>query len=113
MLAWSSSGPAAYSMALHSESPFAGAFIAMSVFRPAELPASFDARGKSFYLFQSPDDKITPFDHALQAESTLRGAGARVQLERYAGGHGWQTGLKGMAEAFRWLDEPLAETPQK
>jgi predicted esterase len=113
LLAWSSGGPAAYSIALQEESPVAGAFIAMSVFRPDELPSSFDASGKSFYLFQSPDDKITRFDNALRAESTLRGAGARLRLEPYAGGHGWHTGLRGIAEAFRWLEEPYVQKPEK
>lgn len=113
LLAWSSGGPAAYSIMLQDESPVSGAFIAMSVFRSAELPSSFDASGKSFYLFQSPDDKITRFEHASRAESALRDAGARVRLERYAGGHGWHTGLRGMAEAFRWLDDSFVRKQEK
>ena len=113
LLAWSSGGPAAYSITLQNESPVAGAFIAMSVFRPAELPSSFDASGKSFYLFQSPDDKITRFEHASRAASALRDAGARVRLERYTGGHGWHTGLQGMDEAFRWLDDSFVREPER
>ena len=54
LLAWSSGGPAAYAALLRENSPIAGALIAMSVFKPDQLPSLAQARGKSVYLLHSP-----------------------------------------------------------
>lgn len=89
-LAWSSSGPAAYSAALAAESQVTGSLIAMSVYKPALLPADAVAQGRSFYLLQSPDDQVTPFRFAEEAERDLSARGARVTVHSYAGGHGWR-----------------------
>ncbi len=58
-IGWSSGGPPAYSAALATDSPVKGAFVAMSVFKPDQLPPLAAAKGKPFYLLQSPDDKVT------------------------------------------------------
>jgi predicted esterase len=88
-LAWSSGGPAVYAMAARDNSPLAGAFVAMSVFLRGENAVS-GVKGKSFYLLQSPDDRITRFEQAEKARDALVAAGARVHLQSYAGGHGWR-----------------------
>ena len=60
LLGWSSGGPACYAMALRKETPVTGAFIAMSVFRPGQLPGLENAKDKAFFLLQSPQDRVTP-----------------------------------------------------
>lgn len=104
VLAWSSSGPAAYSIALRDNPRIAGAFIAMSVFNADEYskPASTPAHG--FYLLQSPEDKITPFKHAEAARDFLASLGAKVELTQYAGGHGWHgKPFEMLSEGVNWL----------
>src|SRR5205823_4329277 len=54
-LAWSSSGPPVYASMLSKETPLKGAFVAMSVFVPVKLPPLASAKGRKFYLLQSPD----------------------------------------------------------
>jgi predicted esterase len=104
-LAWSSGGPAVYAMAARDDSPLAGAFVAMSVFLRGENAAVSGVKGKSFYLLQSPDDRITRFDQAEKARDALVAAGARVHLQSYAGGHGWRGPVwPMMREGFRWLE---------
>jgi RNA polymerase sigma factor (sigma-70 family) len=106
LLGWSSGGPPSYASAARKESPVTGAFIAMSVFKPGQLPALGNVKGKAFYLLQSPDDRVTPLRFAEAAEKALDGAGARVHLERYAGGHGWQGNVwKMLGDGIKWLDE--------
>ena len=86
-----------------------GAFIAMSVFRPGELPALENAKGKAFYLLQSPQDRITPVRHAEAAEKALQAAGAKVRLRRYEGGHGWRGDIWTMiGDGITWLDQQPA-----
>ena len=105
-LAWSSGGPAVYAMAARDNSPLAGAFVAMSVFLRGENAAVTGVKGKSFYLLQSPDDRITRFEQAEKARDTLAAAGARVHLQSYAGGHGWRGPVwPMMREGIKWLEE--------
>lgn len=105
LMAWSSGGPAAYACALRKDSPIAASFVLMSVFHPEQLPDLAAAKDRRFYLLQSPDDKITKFEHAERARDALTAAGAKVRLQRYAGGHGFHGDVWGMVrEGVRWLD---------
>jgi RNA polymerase sigma factor (sigma-70 family) len=106
LLGWSSGGPPCYAAAAQKGSPVTGAFIAMSVFKPAQLPALANLKGKAFYLLQSPDDRVTPLRFAVAAEEALKGAGAQVHLERYPGGHGWRGNVwKMLGDGVTWLDQ--------
>jgi poly(3-hydroxybutyrate) depolymerase len=59
-LTWSSSGPAAYALSLNSDK-ITGSFIAMSVFKPGQLPPLEKAKGRAYFLYHSPDDRACPF----------------------------------------------------
>jgi predicted esterase/HEAT repeat protein len=113
LLGWSSGGPPCYSLALRKDSPITGAFIAMSVFHKPELALALkNARGRTFYLLQSPDDEVTEFRFAEAAEKVLRAAGARVKLQSYKGGHGWHGDVWGMiAEGLAWLEKQGGAKP--
>lgn len=126
LLVWSSSGPAAYATLLGGDSPFTGAYVAMSIW-PA--PAAADlarAKGRRIVLDQSPEDTTTVFAHARKAHAALTKAGAVVRLSTYAGGHGWNDAplprlRKGLlwllsgepAPAPRWPDEPKVAAAKK
>lgn len=104
-LAWSSSGPAAYAIALQKDKLVAGSYIAMSVFYPAKLPPLSGAKGQVFFLDHSPDDETCKFKLAEQARDQLRKSGAKVELVTYEGGHGWQGDLYGrIRKGLEWLE---------
>jgi len=105
-LAWSSSGPAVYNAVLQPETPLKGAFIAMSVFKPGDLPPLAAAADKSIFLYHSREDQTCPFGMAEAALTQFREAGARVTLLEYAGGHGW-TGpvYEDVQAGVKWLQE--------
>jgi predicted esterase len=106
LLGWSSGGPPCYAATAQKGSPVTGAFIAMSVFKPDQLPALANFKGKAVYLLQSPDDRVTPMRFAEAAEKSLKEAGAQVHLERYPGGHGWRGNVwKMLGDGFKWLDQ--------
>ena len=106
LLGWSSGGPPCYAAALRKDSVVAGAFIAMSIFRPGELPALANAKDRAFYLLQSPQDQLTTLPQAEAAEKALRAAGAKVRLQRYEGGHGWHGDVWTMiGDGIAWLDQ--------
>lgn len=110
LLAWSSGGLAAYVSTL-TNSKVRGAVIAASIFKPEFFPPLTGAKGRSYYLLQSPEDSITPFVMAERARRELTAAGARVLLKTYPGGHqGAWTGeaFAGVYEAIHWLAEPSA-----
>ena len=86
--AWSSSGPAVYTHAAMSKTFIRGAFIAMSVFRPADLPNPAMLRDRRLFILQSPQDFI-PIKQARDAVDFLTAHGAHVKLQEYQGGHGW------------------------
>jgi predicted esterase len=116
-LGWSSGGPPVYSAAMQKETALRGAFIAMSVYKPNQLPSRSNARGRAFYILHSPDDFI-PIRMAEQAETDLSGAGAKVKLQTYEGGHGWRGDVYGNISAgIRWLESQAAKlqppTPSK
>lgn len=103
-MSWSSSGPAAYAIALQSQTAVTGSYIAMSVFRPAQLPALDIAKGRRFYIEHSPDDAICPYADAEAARAALHKAGATVQTCNYEGGHGWRGNVYGrIRDAMTWL----------
>lgn len=106
-LAWSSSGPAVYELALQDKSPLAGAFIAMSVFKPGDLPKLTNAKGRRFYLLHSPEDAVCPFGMAKDANDQLTKAGAIVTLVNYSGGHGWHGPVHDLLKTgMDWLQRP-------
>jgi predicted esterase len=56
-------------------------------------------------LLQSPQDRVTPIEHAVTAKETLLAAGATVRLRRYEGGHGWRGDVWSMIRTgITWLD---------
>ena len=87
-LSWSSGGPAAYAISL-TLPEVKGSFIAMSIFRPADLPPLGKAKGHAYYILHSPEDEVCKFAIAEEAKATLRKHGARTELVTYEGGHGW------------------------
>ncbi len=105
-LAWSSGGPAVYAASLDQDTPLTGAFVAMSVFNPRFLPPLEAAKGRAYYLWHSPDDRICPYHMAQDAEKQLRENGADVKLETYDGGHGWRGNVFGsLRDGVSWLEE--------
>lgn len=112
-MSWSSSGPAAYAASLTKGTRITGSFIAMSVFKPNELPKLRAAKGKAYSLLHSPDDWI-PIKMARTAKKRLEKAKAKVELKEYAGGHGWRGNVYGMMRsAFRWLEKNHAKAPKR
>lgn len=104
LLGWSSSGPALYSHALRKRNPISRYFVAMSVFRPKFLPSVKLAKGKSFFLYHSPGDQVCPFGDAERAQKELTAAGARVEMLKYEGGHGWRGNVFGnIKKGIEWL----------
>lgn len=104
LLAWSSGGPAAYATLLAGDSPFAGAYVAMSIWPKVDAAALARAKGQRFVLDQSPQDEVTKFHHARRAHAALTDAGAHVRISTYRGGHGWQDlPLPRLKAGFAWL----------
>ncbi|MFN7016563.1 MAG: alpha/beta hydrolase [Fimbriimonadales bacterium] len=106
-LGWSSGGPPVYSAMLQKETSLRGAFVAMSVYKPNQLPPREHARGRAFYILHSPEDFI-PIRMAQQAEQELRQHGARVHLQTYEGGHGWHGDIYGIIrKGIQWLEQQV------
>jgi len=104
-LSWSSGGPAAYAVAL-TNPKVTGSFVAMSVFKPDQLPPLEKAKGKPFYLYHSADDETCPYEMAEEAAKKLGEAEAKVKLVAYDGGHGWKGDVYADLKAgFQWLDK--------
>jgi predicted esterase len=89
-LGWSSGGPPVYTLALQEKAVVTGAYVAMSVFKPDELPKLAAAKGRPFFIDHSPDDTTCPFRMAEAARDALKKAGADVEFVTYEGGHGWK-----------------------
>jgi predicted esterase len=105
-LAWSSSGPAVYATLLQKGSPLAGGLIAMSVFKPNQLPPLEHAAGHRFYLLHSPTDAICPYRMAEDAKNQLAASGAEVTLVDYPGGHGWHGPVfENIRAGMAWLQQ--------
>jgi poly(3-hydroxybutyrate) depolymerase len=106
VLAWSSSGPAAYAISLRKKKSPTGFYVAMSVFHPKALPPLEGAKGQAYFIDHSPADATCPFKDAQDAEKTLKEKGAKVKLVTYEGGHGWQGNVFGrMKEGIAWLEK--------
>lgn len=100
---WSSSGPAVYATVLERETPYDGAYINSSVYRPERLDLS-RARGRRFFLQQGREDTITAPRWAEQAAKDLTAAHARVKLDLIEGGHGFGNNhLGNVRAALDWL----------
>lgn len=103
-LTWSSSGPAAYPISL-TNPKVRGSFVAMSVYKPDQLPKLDSAKGHAYYLYHSPADRVCPYRMAEQAAKELKEAGAKVKLVDYNGGHGWRGALyDDIATGIKWLE---------
>tara|TARA_R110002111_G_scaffold262872_1_gene342323 strand:+ start:39369 stop:40628 length:1260 start_codon:yes stop_codon:yes gene_type:complete len=106
LLAWSSGGPAAYATVLQKETPVSGALIAMSVFKPNQLPDLKNAKERSIYLLHSPEDKVCPYRMAKAARESLSATGLRTTLVDYPGGHGWKGNVYGnIRQGIEWLQK--------
>ena len=104
-LTWSSSGPAAYSASLEVDE-IKGSFVAMSVFKPDQLPRLSKAKGHRYYIYHSPEDKVCPIRMARDAEKKLSEANAEVEFATYEGGHGWHGNIFGALRAgIAWLEK--------
>jgi predicted esterase len=109
-LSWSSSGPAAYATSLSPNTQVRGSFIAMSTFRPNQLPRLENAKDHRYFILHSPQDFI-PISQAREAERLLQENGAQVRLMSYQGGHGWRDDPFGkMQSGIAWLE---AEVPKE
>jgi hypothetical protein len=105
-MSWSSSGPAGYAFSLQKDCPIVGSYIAMSVFKPEKLGPLSLARGHAYFIEHSPQDKVCPFRMAEEAVRVLTAAGAKVQLNQYAGGHGWRGDVyPRITAAIQWLEK--------
>ncbi|HYO09180.1 MAG TPA: hypothetical protein VER17_09425 [Tepidisphaeraceae bacterium] len=110
-LAWSSGGPAVYAAAMRAKTPITGSLVAMSVFKPAQLPPAQNLKGRAFYILHSPQDFI-PMTFPRNAEKVLAAAGAKAQLVTYEGGHGWHGDVFGNIRAgVDWLEKQQPEQP--
>lgn len=106
LLAWSSGGPAAYAALLQKETDIDGALIAMSVFKPDQLPDPANAKQRSVYLLHSPDDRVCPYRMAEAARDTFQKKDVRATLVDYSGGHGWKGNVYGnIRQGIDWLDK--------
>jgi predicted esterase len=106
-MGWSSSGPAVYALALQDKPVVNGSYVAMSVFKPQQLPPLAKAKGRSIYIEHSQQDRICPYWMAQQGYQQLKGEGARTTLVTYEGGHGWRGDVYGrIRRALQWLQKP-------
>jgi predicted esterase len=104
-LGWSSGGLPVYAAAAAADSPLRGAVVAMSVFKPEQMPPLEQAKGKAFYILHSPQDFI-PMRWPEAARDQLAAAGAKTRLETYEGGHGWRGDVLGMIRrGVEWIEE--------
>ena len=104
-LGWSSGGPPVYAAAMREKTPITGAFVAMSVFKPEQLPPLKKLDGRAFHILHSPQDFI-PMRFPEAARDTLKKAGAVTQLTTYEGGHGWHGDVFGSIRAgIEWLEK--------
>lgn len=111
-LSWSSSGPAAYAISLTPECGVTGSFVAMSVFRPDQLPPLEKAKGHAYFIYHSQDDQVCPFRMSEEARDKLRAAGAVVEFREYSGGHGWHGGMfADIREGIAWLEQNAKRLP--
>ena len=110
-LSWSSGGPAAYAVSLDPATRVTGSFIAMSVFRPENLPDLAAGKGRFYYLLHSPTDFIS-IKMPETARDLLQAEGARVEFQTYEGGHGWRGDVYGqLRRGLEWLTKQAESVP--
>jgi predicted esterase len=110
-LGWSSSGHALYSSSFENPK-IHGSFIAMSRFKPSWFSHPENAKGKRYYFWHSPDDRICPYAESEAAAAFLSKQGALTQLKSYKGGHGWQPFTfyaDRIKEALEWFRKESVE----
>ena len=113
-LAWSSSGPLAYTLALDKQSPVTGSFVAMSAYKPDSLPSLKGAKGQDIYILHSREDQVCPFAMAEEARDQLEKAGAEVKFATYSGGHGWHGDVFGnLRTGLQWLEKRAGKPRRK
>jgi len=106
VLAWSSGGPAAYAALAQKKTSLVGGLLAMSVFKPKQLPELVNAKDRSFYIYHSAEDRVCPFRMAEKAKETFTEHGIRNTLVKYRGGHGWHGDIFGnIQKGMLWLEE--------
>jgi len=113
-LGWSSSGHALYSASTRVPA-VRGSIIAMSRFLPGRSVEADKVKGKAYYLYHSPEDRVCPFAEAELAVKTLQGHGAEARLVPYQGGHGWQPFTfygDRIREGILWLKDRSAARPR-
>jgi predicted esterase len=105
-LSWSSGGPAAYAISLDANTRVRGSLIAMSVYKPSELPPLERAKGQAYFLLHSPQDRVCPYMMAKAASLALANKGAVTKLLEYPGGHGWRGDVFGnIRQGMEWLEK--------
>jgi predicted esterase len=98
-------------VSLADKTPVTGSLVAMSVFKPDQLPPLSAAKGKPYYLLHSPTDFI-PIKMAEKACDQLKAKGAVTKLAQYEGGHGWHGDVFGMIRrGVEWLEENTSGKP--
>lgn len=104
-LGWSSSGHVVYSASTRCKE-VTGSIPAMSRFLPDTYIQTGKVRGKPFFLYHSPEDKVCPYADVAISEKFLTKHKAIVKTQDYPGGHGWTAGTDHMANlraAIEWL----------
>lgn len=113
VLAWSSGGPAAHAISLDPTIGVTGTFVAMSVWKPDNLPPLKPAKGHAYFVMHSPQDFI-PIAMARRSVEDLAKHGAKAELLEYEGGHGWRGNVYGnLRQGLRWLEEHHAKADPK
>ncbi|MCG3130493.1 MAG: hypothetical protein FLDDKLPJ_01255 [Phycisphaerae bacterium] len=106
-LGWSSGGPPVYAAALRAQTPLTGAFVAMSVFKPAQMP-DLHVKDRAVYVMHSPTDFI-PMRFAEEAVRTVSSGGGQAEFIQYEGGHGWHGDVFGrIRTGIRWLEDRMS-----
>ena len=102
---WSSGGVPAFLIAAEKRGDVRGSFVSMAVYRDGWVPKNLKkVRGQRFFLYHSPEDKVTPFSSAEGGKTALEKNGAEVRLETYSGGHGWRLGAGHFPDIRRGME---------
>ena len=106
VLAWSSGGPAAYAALLQKDTALTGGILAMSVFKPDQLPSLSNGKDRRFYILHSKADKVCPYWMAKNAADMLSENGVPNKFVEYRGGHGWHGNVFGnIRNGMNWLEK--------
>ena len=113
-LAWNSSVPAAYAIALQSSTAVTGSYISMIVF-PTEWPGSLaEAKGRPFLLAHALQDGHGRFTWSEQAMQQLTGAGAIVKsTDRDSTNARHGLDYDQVSEGLKWLVSQARIAPTK